>query len=134
MELTENLRERLQRNNEEISRLKKENCTMVTQMWENEYKGTLSHLPLNTIFLLFEFDNRNAVGLHGFQEEMCGELKTLYGLLECAKKYKLQVPELVWEIVCNSCVCCGCEYNCSGWSCDRCKETYGWGYNSYCDE
>lgn len=134
MECFESLREKFERNNKEISRLKDENRQIAIQMWEDEYKGTLSYIALDMIVLLFEYDNDKAPGLCGFKEEIYSELKTLYGLLECAKKYKLQVPELVWEIVCNSCACCGCEYNCSGWSCDKCKETYGWGYSSYCDE
>lgn len=137
MEYIENSRERLERNNAEIARLKNENRIIAIQMWEDKYKealGRTGYVPLDTIMVLFEFDNDKAVGLYGFKEEVYNNPKTTYELLECAEKHKLRVPEIVWDVVCSSCACCGCEHNCSGWSCDKCKETYGCGYSSYCDE
>lgn len=137
MNQIENLREKLDRNNGEISRLKDENRLIVIQMWEDKYKDKLGrngYLSLDIIMMLFEFDNNKAIGLCGFKEEVYSNPNTIYGLLECAEEYKLCVPEIVWDVVCSNCVCCGCECNCSGLSCDECRENYGCRYHSYCDD
>ena len=137
MNRIENLREKLERNNKEITKLKDENRLIVIQMWEDEYKDKLGrngYLSLDKIMMLFEFDNNKAIGLCGFKEEIYSNHNTIYGLLECAEKYKLCVPEIVWDVICSDCVCWGCKYNCSGLSCDECRENYGYGYHSYCDD
>lgn len=136
MMCSKSLVQNLEINNKEISRLKDENRTMVIQMWKNDYEKSLgrAYLSLDTIVLLFRFVNEKSIGLCGFEEEVYNKHNTMYGLLQCAKKYQLNIPEVVWDVVCSNCACSGCEKHCSGYSCDVCKETYGQGYETVCDE
>lgn len=131
--------ERLE-NSCQIHLLQKQNRELSIQFWEQAYKerfGRLGYMPLDTVVQLFGCDNSPGVIFSAFEEWLYSYAhleEGWFGVLDCAKQFGLQVPELVMECLCNSCACRECKVNCSGRTCEQCRAEYGSGYNSYCDD
>ena len=127
-------------NSQQIHLLQESNRELSIQFWEQEFKeyfGPRAFLPLNSIVMLFGIDNPEDAIFESFERELYSNAwlnDGWRGILNCAKRFYLRVPDLVMECLCNSCACRECKTNCSGRTCEQCKAEYGSGYNSYCDD
>lgn len=135
MNTLEELQNSLQKNNQEITALRTQNLHIANQLWELQYKEHLGQkgFCLNDILMLFAWDNHTNPLLTTFQEKVSCTDNSMVSLLEMAKQYGMVIPDVVMDIVCETCVCNGCNTKCFG-TCEECKKRYGEWYSSYCDD
>ena len=124
----------------QIHLLQKQNRELAIWFWEQEFKdyfGPMAYLPLDAVVMLFDEINPPGAIFNAFEQRLYCDAHLNEGwnaVMNCAKQFGLQIPDLVMECLCNSCACRECKVNCSGRTCEQCKAEYGSGYHSYCDD
>lgn len=127
----------LQSNNRTILELINQNMSISAQLWELRYKEQLiehrGYLGLDEIVMLFHWENDINPLFKIFKEKVYCTNNSLSSLLETARQYGMSIPDIVMDIVCETCPCKGCNVGCNG-SCEDCRKRHGVGYHSYCDD
>ena len=124
----------------QIHLLQNQNRELAIQFWEQEFEdyfGPMAYLPLDSVVMLFDEAKPSEAIFDAFKQRLYCDAYLKDGwkaVMDCAKQFGLQIPDLVMECLCNSCACRECKVNCSGRTCEQCKAEYGSGFHSYCDD